>query len=167
MALIRTDSDLNYASLVAQDLCRMIRTYLKTWKQYANGRNGACVPDESFDIVITPISALNTISFRLIYTETTRTRVPEYYDPDSDYFNESWGASNISGYRVDIEYNQRERNYTIPSQALLLSREKLEKSIQEFVIKDDERIKEKQRLAEITQLKTRLNELTNGSNDEA
>lgn len=156
---IRSEGDLVWACSSAQDLTNLVTAFLKLWRTHANGVNRVTVPSGNFTIVYNPMKE-GYLCVTLVYTSTQFWEEPEYYDVDSDYFSESWGASNISGYTTRSETVTVESNvYNIPFEALLQSKENMEKYVKHQAKIAKEKEAEEKRLKEIKELETRLSEL--------
>ena len=154
--MLRSEGDFILASNFAQDLTNLVMQYLELWKTHANGRLGVTVPKEKYCVIFTKMKKEGFVSFKIIYTYTTYGDEPVYYDTDSDYFNESWGASNISHYVSVSEDHLTEIHYSIPIRGLMLPPDKMEESIKQFVIKDQAKIDEANRQKRITELEKEL-----------
>lgn len=154
----RTEAELVRASSGAQDLTNLCKAYLKLWRQYANGKKGVTVPASHYTLAFRPMSE-GHIEFVIVSTGTNYWEEPEYYDVDSDYFSESWGSSNISGYRTRSEDVINECAVRIPFACLLLSKEDMEASVKKVSerIAQQEVVDEKAR--KIAELEKSLAEL--------
>lgn len=156
---IRSEGDLVWACSSAQDLTNLVTTFLNMWRTHANGVNKVYVPSENYTVVFNKMKE-GFICVTLVYTKTQFWQEPDYYDVDSDYFDESWGASNISGYTTHSKRVTMENGiYNIPFGALLQSKENMEKYIKNQAKIAKEKEAEEKRLKEIKELETRLNEL--------
>lgn len=161
--MLRSEGDFILASNMAQDLTNLVMQYLRLWRKHANGRSNVTVPKENFCVIFTKMKEQGYVNFKIIYTYTTYSDEPVYYDTDSDYFNESWGASNISHHVKVREDHLTEEHYSLPIRALMMPPDKMEAAIKQFVIDDQARINEINRLKRITELEKELGTLK--SND--
>ena len=156
---IRTEGDIVLASNMAQDLTNLVVAYLEFYKKYAQGINGIRIPTERYTVIFQPMQEAGKLAVKLIYTKTTTWQEPEYYDVDSDYFDESWGASNVSGYSIRYSNSIEEEALTIPFSLLLLSRDAMEKQVIDFANRKKAEAEEQERLAEIAKYKAKIEEL--------
>lgn len=131
--MIRTEGDIVLASNMAIDLTKMITTFLRTWREFANGVNGVTVPSQDdFTVLILPLKKEGRVECRIVWSQqhyrtvSCSYEVEDAYGPDDDMYNERLGANNTYG--VHNEYYeeqeayiaQHEETYSLYSQHLLL-----------------------------------------------
>ena len=155
---LHTESAIVQASNAAQDLTAMVVTYLEAVKRIS-GERWVAVPRESYSVVFEPMKKEGWLFTRLIYTSHHTRQVATYYSPDSDYFSESWGADNVSGYRVEGWSNKEDRGFQIPISHLLLGKDAREALLQDMAKKHDAKLAEEARQRKISQLETELSKL--------
>lgn len=154
----RTEGDLVYASNQAQALTNLCTAYLELWRVHANGKNGVTVPRTPYTLVFRPMTE-GYIHLVIVSTRTEYWEEPEYYDVDSDYFSESWGSSNISGYTTCSQEVIDECGVKIAFSALLLSRTDMEASVKKVAANIAKRQAEEKKANDIAALEKQLNEL--------
>jgi len=161
--ILRTEGDIVSASNAAQSLTNLVVAYLELYKKHAQGLNDVRIPTEPYTVIFRPMRTEGMLEVELIYTQTSTWSEPDYYDVDSDYFDESLGASNVSGYTTRSSSSIREYGLKIPFAVLLRSKEDMEKHLKDFVKRKKAEEEEKERKAEINRLKAKLAELENGA----
>jgi hypothetical protein len=158
---LQTIGSLVGAANAAKDLQAMAANFFLNFRKYANGV-GATIPRDPF--VVVPVGVKGTpeaprIEFALVWTERTTWQVTEYLSPDHDSFNESWGADNSCGSRIESREYQRESRVTVAAAQLLLPNEKQIELMRRWKSDADAAEKERDRLAQIDDLKKRINQL--------
>jgi hypothetical protein len=148
---IRSESQIMAAANAAQDLTNLVVAYLELYKRHAQGLNGVTVPTEPYTVVFRPMHHEGMLAVALVYTKTVTWDEPIYYDVGSDYFSESLGAENISGYQLQSESHTEETRLSIPFAVLLLSREHMEQQVLAFATSKRNEITEQRRLAKIAE----------------
>jgi hypothetical protein len=157
--MLRTEGDFVRAVDMARDLTNLVMQYLALWHKHANGVNGLEAPSGRYRIVFLAPSKSDEIHFEILLAETISREEPVYYDSDSDYFSESWGASNISGYTTSFSTDIVQRCVKMPIAALMQSPEQMERSVIEIAAKDKVAKAEATRLAKVAALEKELKEL--------
>jgi hypothetical protein len=158
MTTFRTEGALVGAANEARALTALVCAYLDLWRKHANGVYGITIPREEFNVIFRAPTEKG-VDFKIIYTRTHSREVAEYYDVDSDYFSESWGSSNISGYRIEHSTSIYEDGLMIPYGALLKSKEDMEKSIIDSAERYKKEQAEAERQRQIKEAEARLREL--------
>jgi hypothetical protein len=155
---IRTEAQIVLAANLAQDLTNLVVAYLELWRQHAQGVNGITVPDEPYTVVFQPLRS-EFLHFKLVHTQTVTWEEPVYYDVDSDYFQESWGASNLSHHVSRWRKEIREHGLGIPFKVLLQARGQMEGSIKAVAAAVHAEEEERARLARIAELQAEIDQL--------
>lgn len=153
-----TEGAIVQASNAAQDLTAMVVTYLEAVKRIS-GERWVVVPRVSYSVVFEPMKKEGWLFTRLIYTDHHTRQVATHYSSDSDYFSESMGANNVSGYKVEGWSSNEDRGFQIPISHLLLGKEAREALLQDMVKKHDTKLAEEARQRKISQLETELTKL--------
>lgn len=154
----RSNSDLIFAANQSRDLANLVQAYMILWRKHANGKNKVSVPTDDFTVVFLPPTE-TAVVFRIVYTYTNTWSEPQYYDVDSDYFSESWGADNVSHHITRRETKIGEKGYEIPFACLLRSKEDMEASIKRTAESIKKREQEDERQREIAELESQLAKL--------
>jgi hypothetical protein len=159
MMMLRTESDFIIASNQAYDLAGIVVAYLKLHRQYVNGYNGVSVPDKEFAVTFKPPSTEGFVTTVLHWTDWQTHTETQYYDVDSDYFSESWGADNSCGetsYTVDYAES---KGIDIPIKHLMMTKDQMVGFFKDKKIKVEAEYKEIARKKEIERLENELNKL--------
>jgi len=126
---LKTESAVVRAADESNDLAAMIKRVLLLWRLYANGINQVTVPSKEFIVFPLPTklekSGVLLVSCGVIAIETRSFDVPVYYQPDSDYFSESFGIDNLNYMKVEQENYQIEVVINFPLSWLFLEKESL------------------------------------------
>ena len=157
--MLRTEGDFILASNMSYDLAGIATTYLKLYKTYINGYNGVNVPDKEFAITLKPPSKEGFVTTVLHWTDWRTHTETLYYDSDSDYFSESWGADNSCGetsYTVDYAES---KGIDIPIKHLMMTKDQMFKYFQQKKVSVEAEKKEAIKQEEIKRLKIQLEKL--------
>lgn len=156
--MLRTEGDFIRASNQAYDLAGIVIAYLKLHRQHINGY-GVSVPDKEFAVTFKPSTKEGFISTVLHWTDWRTHTETKYYDSDSDYFSESWGADNSCGetsYTVDYAES---KGIDIPIKHLMMTKEQMINFFTDKKIKVEAEYKEIARKKQIERLESELNKL--------
>lgn len=155
----RSEGDLIRAANGHIDLTNLIIAYLLMWRDHANGVYDVWVPDSPFSIVVETVLD-HKINFRIIHTKTISWSEPQYYDVDSDYYQESYGSSaNHYGDIVRYDSELRETRLSIKLTILLQDKATMLHNIKQHRITDIAQRERKEREARIAELSKELDQL--------
>jgi len=160
---IRTEADVFLAVNMANDLEALVVGFLEVWKTYANGVHDVTVPCGPMVLSFRPLRKNQDgrviIVVALTYTHTVRWQEPQYYDVDSDYFSESWGADNISGYSPRSKDEQRNIVIDIPVELILCSKNDMIAKVKAIAVKYREDQVEAERQRQLAVLHKQIKDL--------
>lgn len=155
----RTEGDLIRAANAHIDLTNLIIAYLLMWREHANGVYDVWIPTSPFSIVIESVLDYK-INFRIINTKTVSWSEPQYYDVDSDYYQESYcGSANHYGDITRHSTELQETRLSIKLTILLQDEETMCHNIKQHRAKENEQRERSQREARIAELTGELNQL--------
>lgn len=157
--MLRTEGDFILASNQAYDLAGIVIAYLKLHSQYINGYNGVSVPDKEFAVTFKPPSKEGFVTAVLHWTDWRTHTETQYYDVDSDYFNESLGADNSCGETSYREDYATSKGIEIPIKHLMMNKEQMIKFFKDKKAQIEAKCKEIARKEEIEKLQRKLKEL--------
>lgn len=157
--LLKTQADFIYASNIAYDLAGVVTTYLKLWREYINGFNDVLVPKYEFAVTFIPAKKPDKISVVLHWTDQRTYTETLYYDVDSDYFSEAWGADNSYGSTSHTEYFADSCSFNIPISHLSMSESQMINYFKEKKMEIELVKLENERQSKIEKLTKELNEL--------
>lgn len=156
---LRTESDFILASNMAYDLSAIVTTYLNLFKEYVNGYNGIKIPSHEYAVTFKPSNKEHFIKVELHWTDQRVHTETLYYDSDSDYFSEQWGADNSYDESSYTEDYPKSTCIDIPIQNLMMNKEQMVAFFKERKVKWEAEKKETIRLEEIRRLKVQLEKL--------
>lgn len=155
----RTEGEIIRAANNHIDLTNLIIAYLLMWREYANGVYDVWVPTSPFSIVIESVLD-HKINFRIINTKTVSWSEPQYYDVDSDYYQESYcGSANHYGDITRHSTELQETRLSIKLTILLQDKTTMLNNIKQHRIRENEQRERIQREARIAELTGELNQL--------
>lgn len=164
MPSIRSEGDLVYASSAACDLAALMHRFLVAYRTHCNGVNGIKIPDE-FVVVLKMPEQLNETVFiccTLIYTHVSVWSEPQYYSPDDDQYQESFGGygdHNVSHYVSNSSSSIEKSGVKVPWNLLILSDAALAVHCQTLATKDKAAKAEVHRIEQIARLRKELAKL--------
>lgn len=159
--MLRTDGDFIRATNQAYDLAGIVIAYLKLHRKYINGYNGVNVPDKEFAVTFKPTKKEGFISTVLHWTDWQTHTETKYYDTDSDYFSESWGADNSCGETSYTVYYAESKGIEIPIKHLMMTKDQMLVHFEEKKVIVEAEKKEAIKQEEIKRLKNQLQKLEN------
>jgi hypothetical protein len=156
---LRTESDFIVASNMAYDLAGVVTTYLDLFREYINGYNGINIPSYEYAVTFKPSKKEHFIQAVLHWTDQRVHTETLYYDSDSDYFSEQWGADNSCGESSYTEEYARSKHIDIPIQNLMMNAGQMLTYFKDKKVMWEAEKKEVIRLEEIRRLKAELERL--------
>lgn len=160
--LLRTESDFIFASNISYDLAGIVTTYLNLYRKYVNGHNNVTVPDTKYMVSFNPTKKEGFIDVVLHWTDHHTYTETLYYDSDSDYFSEAWGADNSYGETSHTEDFPKSAGINIPIKHLMMNEEQMLKHFEILKNKIAQDKAEAIRNSEIIRLTKQLEELREG-----
>lgn len=161
---IRTEGDAIFAANAAKDLNALAMAWALNWREHANGCNQVAIPQDYFHIYVTGVALGSPeqpkLEVSVIWVASSFSQIPIYYSPEDDNFSESWGSSNISGYRSHINKSTRTAHYRVPI-AMLLAPAELQiermKSIKAATVAREAECRRQEKLRELQKEIDQLN----------
>jgi hypothetical protein len=157
--MLRTEADFILASNLSYDLAGLVVTYLNLYRKYINGFNSVTVPDKEFAVTVRPPTKEGFLTAVLHWTDYTTHTKTLYYDTDSDYFSEQWGADNSCGETSYREDYAESSGISIPIKHLMMPESDMIKYFQEKKVSVETIKKENVRQEQIAELKSKIQKL--------
>ena len=157
--ILRTKADFVRAAIMSHDLQSVAHNYLTLHRQYVNGLNGVYIPDEQFALTFGLPKSEDFCEVVLHFTDRVVHSETLYYDSDSDYFSESWGADNSYGTTSHTTYHPSSRGISIPVEHLMMDKDKM---VEHFKARQAKRVREEleaERLRRVAALEQELYKL--------
>lgn len=157
--MLRTESDFILAANQAYDLSNIVISYLHMYRNNINGYNEVNVPDKEFSVSFKPSNDEGFIVCVIHWTDYHTYTETQYYDVDSDYFSESWGADNSCGETSYTEDYAESKTIKIPIKHLMQDKHSMISYFKKKKIEVEAEKKESLRKIEIEILENKLTKL--------
>jgi hypothetical protein len=157
--MLRNKSDFVRAAIMSHDLQSVAHNYLTLHRKYVNGLNGVYIPDEQFALTFGLPKSESFCEVVLHFTDRVVHNETLYYDSDSDYFSESWGADNSYGTTSHTSYHPSSKGISIPVEHLMMDKGKMEEHFKERQAKKAKEELEAARLRRVKELEEELSKL--------
>lgn len=157
MSLLVTPADFIRAVNMSNDLGDLAVSFLKLWREHANGVNGVTISDGPFKVGFLPTKEETELRVVVFHTRKDYHSEPVFYEPDDYEFTEGYGGNNLMCCTSVYNSHPLEDHIRIPIS--LLTSSSIEKDLKFLKLQDAEKKEQAFRQAEIADLESRLAKL--------